>query len=109
MEEVKFLDNIGFRFAKCKHKRHVLTERNDTAAKRAYYLRKIRRYKQEKRHIVWLDGTFVHQNYTVGKYWQGKVADGVYSSESVGQRWIIVHAGGENGFVPGALLIFKAK
>jgi hypothetical protein len=30
-------------------------------------------------------------------------------NNSAGQRWIIVHAGSERGFVPGAHLILKSK
>jgi hypothetical protein len=59
--------------------------------------------------LVYLDETWIHQTYTVSKCWQYSRTEGVMKNDSAGQWWIIVHAGSERGFVPGAYLIFKSK
>jgi hypothetical protein len=59
--------------------------------------------------LVHLDETWIHPTYTVSKCWQDSRTEGVMKKDSAGQRWIIVHAGSERGFVPGAYLIFKSK
>ncbi|CAH2088707.1 unnamed protein product [Euphydryas editha] len=54
--------------------------------------------------VVFLDETYIHASYTVNKCWQIEnegVLKHIYR--------IIVHAGGEMGFIPNVLLIFKSK
>lgn len=53
--------------------------------------------------------TYIHASYQLPKCWQGANESGVLSTESIGARWIIAHAGGKNGFIPNGLLIFKSK
>lgn len=106
------LHAIGFRFKKCQNKRKLLMERNDIVFKRSCYLRSLRandKLGEKKRPVIYLDETYIHPSYTVKKCWQDDDTDGVLTSDSAGQRWIIVHAGSEEGFVPGALCMFKSK
>ncbi|XP_073959757.1 uncharacterized protein [Choristoneura fumiferana] len=56
-----------------------------------------------------MDETYVHLNYRVKKSWQGPSTSGVSEKISPGKRYIVVHAGSENGFVPNALLVFSTK
>nr|XP_026497740.1 uncharacterized protein LOC113401879 [Vanessa tameamea] len=85
-------------------------ERHDIIAWRARYLEKIQRNRTvEKRPIVYLDEIYIHNTYHTKSCWQSEKEPGLMVSESVGSRWIIAHAGTENGFINGALLMFKSQ
>lgn len=56
-----------------------------------------------------MDESWIHAHYTVSKCWQSSTDKGVRKNDSPGQRWVMVHAGSEDGFVEGAGLLFKAK
>lgn len=58
---------------------------------------------------MFLDERYIHASYSVKKCWQTIDEAGVLISDSLGARWIIVHAGGEMGFIPNAQLIFKSQ
>ncbi|XP_072930356.1 uncharacterized protein [Epargyreus clarus] len=106
----KLLHKIGFRFKKTKTNRKVLCERNDITAWRAAYLQKIRENESgEKKPVVYLDETYIHSSHSTDKCWQGPDVEGDLEPVSKGNRWIIVHAGGEEGFVENALLVFKSN
>lgn len=108
----KHLLNIGFKFKKCHNKRKLLMERYDIVAWRSRYLRKLRENNalaENKKPVTFLDETYIHPSYGVGKCWQSEDQPGVYRTDRSGQRYIIVHAGGAYGFVNNGLLIFKSK
>ena len=103
--------NIGFEFATVDG-RKFLMERSDIAAARTTFLREMKEIKQSSRTIVYLDETWVNQNYTVAKCWQDTTSpggSGVQQPTGKGSRLIIVHAGTKNGFIPNASLVFQAK
>jgi hypothetical protein len=58
------------------------------------------------KYVVHLDKIWIHLMLTISKCWKDNKTDGVMKSNNAGQLWIIVHAGSERGFVPGAYLIF---
>lgn len=106
----RILHNIGFKYKRCQSKRKLLMERYDIIAWRARYLEKIRRNRTvEKRPIVYLDETYIHNTYHTKSCWQSEEEPGLLVSESAGSRWIIAHAGTENGFINDALLMFKSQ
>lgn len=90
----------------------MLMERDDVAVARNKYLRIVN---ENRKSInpeleIYLDETWVNQNECVSKCWT--VADGSVGSKlksSKGARFITVHVGGDNGFVPCALLFFISK
>ncbi|KAJ0183291.1 hypothetical protein K1T71_001267 [Dendrolimus kikuchii] len=85
-------------------------ERYDIYAWRSRYLERIRRSRNvEKKPVVYLDETYIHNTYHAKSCWQNKEELGMFVSESSGSRCIIAHAGTENGFVNGALLMFKSS
>lgn len=85
-------------------------ERYNITAWRARYIEKIRKNRiVEKRPVVFLDETYIHNTYHVKSCWQSKEEPGLYVPESAGSRWIIAHAGTEHGFINNALLIFKSQ
>ncbi|XP_063404616.1 uncharacterized protein LOC134688078 [Mytilus trossulus] len=59
--------------------------------------------------LVYIDETWIDTAYTAKKCWQQEDECWVLEPVSRGQRLIIVHGGGMLGFVPNALLIYKAK
>ena len=107
----KVLFKIGFRFMKADG-RKFLMERSDVVASRAESLREIKRFREQGANIVYLDETWINQNYTVQKCWvdcSSNLATGVKPHVGKGSRLIILHAGTKNGFVPNADLVFQAK
>lgn len=87
-------------------------ERSDVAAARTTFLRDIKKVKQASQNIVYLDETWVNQNYTVSNCWLDMTspkATGVRQPTGKGSRLIILHAGTKNGFVNNTELVFQAK
>ncbi|XP_064292425.1 uncharacterized protein LOC135309844 [Plodia interpunctella] len=103
------LHDLGFKFKKCGSKRKLLIEQPNITSWRWKYLNTIKKYRRERRHILYLDETYVNASHNVSKCWQSKDELGVLSHIGKGDRLIIVHCGGQIGFVDGALVIFKSK
>lgn len=102
------LKQRGFYFKKCQNKRKILMERPHIIHLRYKYLKRIRQFREEKRHIIYIDETWVDNDITFKKCWQSDEISGIISNISSTGRLIVVHAGSENGFVKDAGLIFKA-
>ncbi|XP_063366259.1 uncharacterized protein LOC134654713 [Cydia amplana] len=105
----KILHENGFEFKKNKEERSILMEKFEISGWRQRFLRAIHKKREEGKNIVYLDETYVHQNYRPKKSWQGPSTSGLVEKISSGKRHIIVHAGSEQGFVPNALLVFSTK
>ena len=91
-----------------KGRRKVIIERYDIVDLRCRYLKKIREYREKNMNIVYIDETWIDTSYTAKYCWQSKDERGALLPISRGQRLIVVHGGGCTGFVPGALLVWKA-
>lgn len=85
----RILRHLGFQWKKTQYEKRVLIEKSNIRLQRIEYLQKISAYRSEGRPII----------YTAESY--------VDHSKS-GERIVIVHAGFEAGFVPNALMMFKA-
>ncbi|XP_064077592.1 uncharacterized protein LOC135195263 [Macrobrachium nipponense] len=75
-------------------------------------LEKMQNVRENGRNVIYLDETWVNQNYTVGKCWKdnkSENASGIKVPSEKGGRLIILHAGSAEGFIPNAELIFTAK
>ncbi|RVE39844.1 hypothetical protein evm_015506 [Chilo suppressalis] len=71
---------------------------------------KIRKTRKDKILMDNFDlGVLRTRNTNTGKCWQNDDEDGVLEPISKGQRFIIVHAGGNQGFVENACLVFKSQ
>lgn len=106
------INKLGYKFKKFKNIRCVLTQKPDIAAWRARYLRRMKENNDlgaDKKPVTYLDETWIHSHYTVSKCWQNNTDSSVKKNLNPGQRWILVHAGGENGFIEGAELLYKCK
>ncbi|XP_064111448.1 uncharacterized protein LOC135218937 [Macrobrachium nipponense] len=112
MSLLKLVKEFGFRYKKVESGRKLLMERNDIVLARNKYPRLIdeNRKSDSPRPEIYLDETWVNQNECVDKCWT--LPDGIVGPRvktGKGARFIIVHAGGEYGFVPGGLLFFRSK
>ncbi|XP_048482148.1 uncharacterized protein LOC125489667 [Plutella xylostella] len=105
-------NQLGYKFKKCKNARLVLIQKPDITAWRARYLRRMRENNKlgpNKKPVTYLDETWIHSHYTVKKCLQNSSDATLMKNTNAGQCWILVHAGGEYGFVPGAELLYKCK
>lgn len=105
---------MKFRYLKNNKGRKMMMERSDIVVKRFNYLRKMRDLRNSLRPIIYLDETWINVNHTKGKIWMCEDSDGKFESPlcvplGKGQRFIVLHAGSECGFVPNGLLLFKSK
>ena len=80
------------------------------------YLRRMRRNRREGRPVVYLDETWANARDSVEKMWveddpvvSGGTIGGFRKPSGKGSRMIILHAGGENGWIDGAALVFQSK
>ena len=108
----RLIRSLGFRYKKHCSNRAILMERSDIVAARSKFLRelKLNRCSENPRPEVYIDETWMNQNTHVERCWtneQGTI--GPHTKTGKGGRFIIVHAGSSQGFVPGALLMFKSK
>ena len=104
----RILKDIGFQWKKTDDNRKILIEHTNIQLKRIEFLEKITRYRSEGRPIIYTDESYVDSTHTSSKSWSDGTKEGLKKKISKGQRVIMVHAGSETGFVPNALLIFKA-
>lgn len=103
------LRELGFKWRKTQNNRRLLIETNDIREKRISYLRALKRYRESGRPIIFLDETYVLSSTVKSMSWSDDSNQGVKVPLSKGDRMIIIHAGGEKGFVPNALLMWKAS
>ena len=102
------MHHLGYRWKKTKDNRKVLVERpNIVSLRLAFYQRK-KELEDIGYELIYIDETWIDTAYTTKKCWQGDRTPGIISPLNRGQRIIVVHAGGRHGFVPGALLTYKA-
>ena len=106
---LKVFKSLGFRWKKMRDNRRLLIEKREIRSARVAFLRSIKKYRQEGRTIVYTDETYIHSSHTMTSAWTDDSAYGYMAPTSKGQRLIIVHAGTEKGFIPGAQLIFKSN
>jgi transposase len=116
----RLLKDMNFVYAK-RDKSAVLIERPDIIAWRHGYLRAIKQYRAEGYDIVYLDESWVNVGHSVSREWKDKtvtsardafikgLSTGLKHPTQRGPRFILVHAGSENGFVNGAEMFFLAK
>ena len=99
---------IIFRWRKTADNRMILHESYDIRLKRINYLKQLKQYIDEKRPIIYTDESYIHSSRTLPMGWTDDSTKFMKKPISKGQRAVIVHAGGKDGFIPNALLIFKS-
>ena len=103
----KLLKEMGFTWRKCSGIRKIIRERTDNVAQRINFLRRIKTFREEGRHIVYTDGTFVNAGHTVSKSWQSDDI-GLDVPFNKGERIIMLLARTKDGFIPGANAVYQA-
>lgn len=87
----RILTKIGFKYKRCQSKRKILMERYDITAWRARYIEKMRKNRAiDKRPVVFLDETYIHNTYHAKSCWQSDEQSRLFTSESAGSRWIML-------------------
>ena len=110
----KLLRKMGFRYKKVNDKRYVY-EQPRIIQQRHQFLRRMRRNRREGRPVVYTDETWANAHDGHEKTWvepdevTGGTKGGVRKPTGKGSRLIILHAGGENGWIDGADLVFQSK
>lgn len=92
----KIVKELGFFWKKTKSKSFVLIEKHEIRLKRIEYLRDIIKYRREGRPIIYLGDTAILSSLSSHE-----------KTKAVGERLVLMHAGGEGGFVPNALMILQ--
>ncbi|XP_076064272.1 uncharacterized protein LOC143038655 [Oratosquilla oratoria] len=106
------LVKVGFRFKKVQRGRRMLMEKNDIMAARNKFLRELSENRKCENPLpeIYVDETWIYQNECGEKNWSVKESSVIPRWKTrKGAKFIIVHAGGEDGFVPGALFIKESK
>ena len=105
----QLLKEMGFKFKSHDNRKYVM-EQPCVIARGHDYLRKIRRYRREGRPIIYLDETWLNAHHSLAKCWIDSDGTGGLPVKSGKEgRVIILHAGWEHGWIPGASLVFRGK
>ena len=106
----RILRDLGFTYKKQDNKQYVYEERHITE-QRHTYLQMIRKLRRENTHdLIYTDETWVNAHHTNEHIWVHSDGKGGWKVPSgKGQRLIVVHAGGVEGWVEGAGLVFRSK
>lgn len=103
--KIKF---VVFRWRKTEDNRSILLEKQDIRYKRIKFLKAMIQYRAENWNIIYTDETYIHSSHTQSHRWSDQSGKELKKPISKGKRLVIVHAGGERGFIPNGLLIFKS-
>lgn len=95
----KALHDLGFRWRKTKTTSKILMERNDIRSVRLNFLRNIKRYREDYRPIIYMHETSIYASKSSN--------EDLLKPTAKGNKFTIVHAGGEDGFVKNAYLKFN--
>ena len=79
-------------------------------------MRRLKKNRKEERSVVYLDETWVNACDSLEKMWveddpnvAGGTHGGIRKPSGKRNRLFILHAGSENGWIPGADLVFQSK
>lgn len=116
----RLLKSMDFVYTK-RSRNSALIEKDEIVLWRRRYLENIRKYREEGRHLYYLDETWVNAGDCTSKTWVDKtiksprdaflqgLTTGSQNPLGKGKRLIVLHIGSEDGFVPGGLLCFESK
>lgn len=103
------IKHLGFQYKKTNNKK-VLMESTRIVEWRYRYLEKIKKYRDEGYHIVYLDETWYDSHEVSKMMWEdGNKECHLSAPPSKGKRIVIVHAGCKDGFIPNCLLLCGKK
>ncbi len=99
---------MGFRYNKMDRKKTLYEQQ--IIASRDIHFKKVKRFREAKRPIVYLDETWLNQKHTLEKCWldyDGQ--DGLRIPSGKGKRLLVLHAGWEEGWISEAELVFVGQ
>ena len=105
----KIIFKLGFCWKKTKNNRQMLEKWYNIRVKCLQYFRQIKEYREEGCSIIYMDETCIHSSHTTPYAWSDGSSQELFTPLSKGQRFIVIHAGGEQGFIPNAYVRFKSK
>ncbi|XP_075229737.1 uncharacterized protein LOC142329219 [Lycorma delicatula] len=101
---------MDFKWKRIKNNKAILIEKHDIQYKWFVYLNKVEEYRVEGRPIFYIDETYILSSHCQQKCWQPSNASECFAVPiSKEERIIVIHTGGEMGFVPNCLTVWKAK
>lgn len=104
----KLLHNIGFKFTKDDNRR-ALCEKKHVVEMRTRFLRNFAKLSAEGYKFVYLDETWIFSRGGCKRVWHDNDPKSVKNTGGVGKRFIVLHAGSEDGFINDASLVFSSK
>ena len=111
----KLLLKMGFRYKKVNDKRYVY-EQSRIIQQGHQFLRRMRCNRKESRPVVYLDEIWANLHDGKERTWvenddkvAGGTKGGMRKPSGKGTRLIILHAGGEDGWIEGADLVLQSK
>lgn len=105
----RILRRIGYRWRKTKTNKRILMESHDVAYQRFVFLKKISQFRAEGRPIVYNDESYIDSSHVSKKGWSDDSNAGIAAPINKGKRLIMLHAGGEMGFIEGCLTMWEAQ
>lgn len=105
------LHDIGFRFKKKVGRRYLVLQPRIQSLRYSFAKLYHKLVIERKLRVIFLDETWIYiKGSNVCKEWTDGTAEGSFvRSISKGARFIVVHAGGRDGWVEGAGLLFASK
>lgn len=73
----KILKELGFKWQRTKSNRCVLIEKHDIRQKQISYLKQIKKYRNDNRHIVYLDESYILSSHVQNKSWSDHSNNGM--------------------------------
>jgi hypothetical protein len=98
---------MEFKRRKCQSKCKILIERVDTVEWRPKYLMKMKQYQEEGCPILYVDESWVDSNLMFRKCCQSNDIMDIQANVNYGNRLIMLHVRGINGFVHNPQFVYK--
>jgi len=105
------LKRIGFKFNNKAYGYYdKLREDEDNVALRVKYIANYFKYIDEGRYMVYMDESWINKNARPGKVWHDGTSETVFDvPHGKGARWILIGAGGKNGWVENSFRMWKGN
>ena len=112
---IRLLHSLGFKYKTKQRKMYVRKESLDIICRRINALRDLRRHREDGRKVVYVDETWFTTRMTHSREWADTTQDITSPSYSrqvppgEGERFVVVAAGTNEGFIEGSYLCYPAK
>ena len=97
---IRNMKGVGIMWRKCQLKRKILVGRADIVTWKSRYLKGVQEYGDNGHLMFCTHKTWTDSSLTFRKCWQGGEVIGVHPYVNLGNRLIMLHAGGIGGLLP---------